>query len=113
MCKIIYTGTKLDSKFDIKDEISKKQKYGLIYKTQCPALNCDETYIGELGKRFSECIIDDSGRDDKSHLYEHVEKARDENVNIDHFKILLNSYVKHEILTLNVQEQSVSLKLFN
>ena len=60
-CKIIYTGTKLASKFNIKDEISKKQKHDLIYKAQCLDLNCDETYIGEIGKRFLERIINHSG----------------------------------------------------
>ena len=70
-CKIIYTRTKLASKFNIKDEISKKHKHDLIYKAQCPDLNCDETYIGEIGRRFSERIIDQSGRDGKSHLYLH------------------------------------------
>ena len=44
-CKIIYTGTKLASKFNIKDKISKEHKHDLIYKAQCPDLICDETYI--------------------------------------------------------------------
>ena len=126
-CKIIYTGTKLALKFNIKDEISKKHNYDLIYKAQCPDLNCDKTYIGEIGKRFSERIINHSGRDDKSHLYLHAEKTGHKNVNIDHFEILSNGYknnkfkrklgealhIKHERLTLNVQEQSVPLFLFN
>ena len=60
-------------------------------------------------------------------LYVHVEKTGHENVSIDHFEILSNGYknnkfkrkvaetlhIKHERPTLNVQEQSVSLKLFN
>ena len=91
-CEIIYTGTKLTSKFNIKDGISKKYKHDLIYKAQYLDLNCDETYIGEVGRRFSERIIDNSGRDDKSHLYEHEEKTGHENVNIDHFEILSNGY---------------------
>ena len=72
-CKIIYTGTNLAPLFYIKDKISKEHKHDLIYKVQCPNLNCDETYIGEIGWKFSESIIDHSGRDDKSHLYEHAE----------------------------------------
>ena len=39
-CKIIYTGTKLASIFYIKDKISKEHKHDLIYKVQCPDLNC-------------------------------------------------------------------------
>ena len=91
-CKIICTGTKLASKFHIKDKISKEHKHDLIYKAQCPDLYCDETYIGEIGRRFSERIIDHPGRDDKSHLYEYAEKTGNENVNIDHFEILSNGF---------------------
>ena len=125
-CKIVYTGTK-GSKLNIKDEIKKSHKYDSIYKAQCPDLNCDETYIGEIGRGFSEHIIDHSGRDDKPHLYLHAEKTGHKNVNIDHFEILSNGYksnkfkrklaearhIKHERPTLNVQEQSVPLLLFN
>ena len=81
----------------------------------------------KVGRRFSERIIDHSGHDDKSHFYEHAEKTGHGNVNIDHFEILLNGYrnnkfkrklaealhIKHERPTLNFQEQSVPLKLFN
>ena len=85
-CKIIYRGTKLASTFNIKDEITKKHKRDLIYKAQCLDLNRDETYIGEIGRRFLARIIDHSGRDDKSHLYVHAKKIGHENVNIDHFE---------------------------
>ena len=68
-----------------------------------------------------------SCRDDKLHLYAHAEKTGHENANIDNFEILLNGYknnkfkrrlaealhIKHERPTLNVQEQSMQLKLFN
>ena len=83
--------------------------------------------MGEIGRRFAERIIDHSVGDDNSHLYEHAEKTSHENVKIDHCEILSNGYknnkfkrklaealhIKHERPTLNVQEQSVPLKLFN
>ena len=126
-CKIIYVGTKLASKFNIKDKISKEHKHDLIYKAQYPDFSCNETYIGEIGRRFLERIKDHSGRDDKSHLYEYAEKTGHENVTIYHFEILSNGYknnkfkrrlaealhITDERLTLNVEEQSVPLKLFN
>ena len=76
---------------------------------------------------FSERIIDHSGHDDKSHLYKHAEKTDHGNVNIDHFEILSNGYrtnkfkrkleealhIKYERPSLNGQEQSVPLELFN
>ena len=65
-CKFIYTGTKLASKFNIKDKISKEHKHDLIYKAQCRNLNCDETYIGEIKRRFSELVVEPSNGDDKA-----------------------------------------------
>ena len=83
--------------------------------------------MGERLRKFSGCVIGHSGRDVKSQLYKHAEKTGHENVNIDYFEILSNGYknnkfkrklaealhIKHERPTLNVQEQSVPLKLFN
>ena len=37
-CKIVYNGTKLASKFNIKDKFSKKHKHDLIYKANVPIL---------------------------------------------------------------------------
>ena len=90
-------------------------------------LSFDEAHIGEIGRRLSERIIDHPGRDDKPHLDKHAEKTGHKNVNIDHFKIRSNSYksskfkrklaealhIKHERPTLNGEEQSGFLKLFN
>ena len=90
-------------------------------------LSFDEAHIGEIGRRLSERIIDHPGRDDKPHLDKHAEKTGHKNVNIDYFKILLNGYkssefkrkltealhIKHERPTLNGEEQSGLLKLFN
>ena len=56
-CKFIYTGTKLGPKFNIKYKISKKQKHDLIYKAQCPYLNCDETFIGEISSGSTSSIF--------------------------------------------------------
>ena len=119
---------KLASKFNIKNQISRKHKHDLIYKDQYPDLNCDMTYIGEVERGFPERVIDHPRRDDKSHLYEHAEKTGNENVNLDHFEVLSNGYknnnlkkqklaealyIKHERTPLNVQDELVTLKLFN
>ena len=54
----------LASKFNIKNKIS-KHKHDIICKVQCPDLNGDVTYIGEVGRKLLECIIGHSGRNDK------------------------------------------------
>ena len=76
---------------------------------------CDETYIGEIGSRFLERIINYFSSDDQSHLYEHAEETGHENVNIDHCEILSKCYknkfkskpaealdIKHERPTLDL-----------
>ena len=105
-CKIICTGRKLASKFNIKDKISKEHKHDLVYKAQCPDLNCDETYMGEMGRRFLERIIDNPGGDDNSHLYKHAEKTSHENVKIDHCEILSNGY-KNNKFKRNLQRHYI------
>ena len=118
MWKIIYTGKKLASKFNIKDEIGKNLEHDLIHKAQCPDLYCDTTYMGELERRFSQHIIV---------IISQTCMTRHENVNIDNFQILPIDYknnkfkrklaealhIKHERPTQNVQEQSLLIKLFN
>ena len=69
--KIINTGMKLASKFDIKDKISKTHKHDLIFKAHCSDLN-----IGEVGRRFSERIIHPSGLI-ISHIYMNTQKRLD------------------------------------
>ena len=61
-----------------------KKKHELIVKGQCCKIICDATYTGEVERRISERIMDHSGCDDKSHLYEHAEKSVKVNVDIDH-----------------------------
>ena len=43
-CKIIYNKTKLASKFNIKDEISKKRKHNLVYEAPFLDLTFDSAY---------------------------------------------------------------------
>ena len=66
----------------------------LFTKPNVPILAVTRQYIGEIGGRFSERVIDHSGRDDMSHLVEYAEKTRQKDVNIDHFEILSNGYKK-------------------
>ena len=37
-----------------KDKDSKLPKSGVIYRFKCPHINCQEEYIGELGRSFED-----------------------------------------------------------
>ena len=51
-----------------------------------------DSYIGETTRRLSERVIDQAGRDAKSHIVRHCLSSYHEKVNIKNFKILKLGY---------------------
>ena len=124
--KIIFTGTKLSSNFNIKDKTKIEHEHNLVYKVQCPAENCRETYVGETARRFIERIKDHQGRDHNSHFVKHSIEKSHEIADIKDFEILSKTHrynysrkiteallIKKIKPSLNTQEKSIPLKLFN
>ena len=125
--KVIYTGKKLGTNFTVKDRTKTEHEHNLIYKVTCPEPTCEATYVGEVSRRLSERIKDHSGRDQKSHVATHAMETGHKNVTKENFKIVAkdkrmsNYYVrttealviKREKPSLNAQEKSIPLKLFN
>ena len=125
--RIILTGTKLSSHFNIKYERNKQHKHDLVYFSRCPSTDCTDSYIGETARHLSERVMDHAGRDTKSHIVRHCLNSYHGTVNIENFKILNmaysnNSYkrriseglfAKQYRPSLNVQGSSVPLELFN
>ena len=60
---LVFTGTKLGTKFNIKDKTSKEYQNDLTYSVVCPDLNCNEGYNGETGRRLIERVHEHSGKD--------------------------------------------------
>lgn len=110
-----------------KGKNKKKLKCHLFYTEQSSEINCNATDVGEVGRWFSQHVEDHHGRGRKSHLVKHTRKIGHEYVNVDNFEILPSGYrnnrfkgklaealhIKHVKPILNVQEQSVPLKLLN
>ena len=125
--RITYTGQKLNSSFRIKDKIYEKQKHDLIYYTKCPEAFCKEDYLGETGRWIIERVANHAGKDKKSHLLKHALTQNYRDVDLGNMKIIDSSfhnnmlkrkisealYIKQYRPSLNSQEQSVELKLFN
>ena len=86
-----------------------------------------DNYLGESAGRISEGIIDHGSRDQKSHLFRHGVVNEYRNASYDDFKIIgsgfRNNTFKRKVAeallikelrpTLNIQEKSFELKLFN
>ena len=126
--KLIYTGTKMSTCFNIKDKTKTEHENGLVYKYKCQQTDCEATYIGETARRFSERIKDHCGRDHKSHVFLHTLETGHQEPTKEAFSIIsknnkLNNYfvrsvvesllIKRNRPKLNYQEKSFPLKLFN
>ena len=46
--QVIYTCTKLRSKFNIKDITKREHQHDLIYSVKCPSKTCDKSYNGKI-----------------------------------------------------------------
>ena len=109
---------------DVKFE-SKDKSYLLLLPYQED--NCSENYIRESGHRISERIINHNGRDQRSHIFKHSSEKCRQHFHTISFKIIGNGFknnsfkrkvseallIKQVKLSLNVQEKSIELKLFN
>ena len=54
--QLVYAGTKLRTKFYIKDKTKKEHHHDLTWSVKCPMKNCLESYNCETGRRIIEWI---------------------------------------------------------
>ena len=125
--RISFTGRKLGTKFQIKDLTKNQHERDLIYYGKCPEPNCDEDYLGETGRRRMERTADHCGKDKQFHLLKHALISSHPVVDLKDLKVIYKNYhgnkckrkisealyIKQYRPSLNAQEHSVQLKLFN
>ena len=120
-----FTGSKLSSThFQIKDKTEFEHNHDVFYLGTCTENNCSDNYVGESVRRISERITDHNGRDQNSRIFKHSCIKSHQNTDL---KIISsgfkNNYCRRKIgevllikqikPSLNVQEKSYQLKLFN
>ena len=125
--EITFTGKKLNSCFSLKDKTSFEHQHDLVYYVNCTEPSCRDNYVEETGRCIIERIKDHSDRGGASYMVKHNIETSHTDVNTAHFKIIdinfSNNKRKRKIAeylwikdlrpTLNVQEKSIPLKLFN
>ena len=89
---ITYQGTKLLSRFQVKDQTKFEHRNDVVYCCKCPENNCDDFYIGETDRRISERIIDHNKRDKNSHPLQHAQNKKHAYVWVNDFTILNSNY---------------------
>ena len=111
----------------MKDKTSFNHEHDIVYYANCPEESCRHGYLGESGKRVLEWVKDHNGRDTSSHILKHFVAANHQFLSCDDLRIIGRSYlnnkqkrkiaeallIKNLKSSLNVQEKSVALKLFN
>ena len=104
-----------------------QHKHDLVCYSKCPEPTCDKNYLGKTGRRIIERSADHCGKDKQLHLLRHALNNNHKTVDLKDFKIIDSSYhnnrfkrkisealyIKQYKPSLNTQEQSVQLKLFN
>ena len=73
---ITYQGTKLSSRFQVKDQTKFEHRNDVVYCCKYPENDCDDFYIGETDRRISERIIDHNKRDKNSHPLQHAQNKK-------------------------------------
>ena len=118
-------GTKLRSQFAIKGKTKFEHQNDFLFHAKCP--DCDNNYIGEVGKKLGECVCENTSKDHKSHMIKHSYEKEHKNVFSEDFHILGNGFPKYRFkrkisealfiqqlrLTLNTRDMSVPLKLLD
>ena len=121
---LVLTGTKLGTKFNIKDKTSKKHEHDLTYCAVCPDTNCNEENNVETGRRLIERLHDHSVKDVDLHVSKHSIETDHPTVTIDDSRVLRTGYcqkrfrrklsealfIKQNKAASNKQETSVPLK---
>ena len=89
---ITYQGTKLSSRFEVKDKTKFEHRNDVVYWCKCPENDCNDFYIGETARRISETIINHNKRDKNSHLLQHAQNKKHAYVWVNDFTILNSNY---------------------
>ena len=125
--EVAFKSTKLSSFFNVKDKINFEHNHDLIYHAKRPEPTCIDDYAGESACRITERIKNHNGKDHTLQVWNHSIEKSHKNVNTIDFKIVdknfNNNKLKRKIAealrikdlkpTLNTQEKSIQLKLFN
>ena len=130
---VSYTGETLGTCINVKNKTVFNHGHDIVYQAKCPEEPCPHDYVGESGRRVLEQVKDQNGRDTSSHILKDCVAADHQYASCDELKIVIRNYCnnkwKQEITeynfnniqliiknlkpSLNVQEKSVTLQLFN
>ena len=113
--------------FQVKDRIIFSHNHDIIYHCNCPENGCPDNYVAETARRISERMLNHIGKYSNSYLYKHSIDTGHQTLEISDYRIIESGYgnnwskwkiveailIKELKPTLNKQDKSMPLKLFN
>ena len=75
-CRVVQTGTKLATRFNIKDQVDGKHLSNFIYHHKCANKKCKDSYIGETARRRTLRTEEHGGKDKKSWIFKHSSRQK-------------------------------------
>ena len=125
MCRIVQTGTKLSTRFNIKDAVDKKHLSAFIYRRKCRNKKCKDSYVGETARRRTLRTEEHGGKDKNSWIFKHSSTTKHPRAKNEDFEVLASNYgdrrkrklaeamfIRDLKPTLNQQKESFKLALF-
>ena len=125
--KVVFTRSKLSSKFQVKDRTIVSHNHDIFYHANCQENGCPDNYAKETVRRISGRVLDHFGKDINSHLYKHLIETGYQTLEKSNYRIIGNGYgnnwnklklaealsIKELKPTLNKQDKWIPLKVFN
>ena len=93
--KVVFTGSKLSSKFQVKDTTIFSHNRDIICNGNCPENGCPNDYVGETARRISVRVLG------------HKEK-----ISIGIFKSTLSRFIKYSIEIHKIYKYSIKVIKF-
>ena len=123
--QIVQTGTKLSTRFNIKDKVDKNHLSNFIYRRKCRNKRCKDSYVGETARRRTVRTGEHGGKDKNSWIFKHSSKTKHPRAKDEDFEILATNYgdrrkrklaeamfIRDLKPSLNKQKESFKLALF-
>ena len=88
--KVAFTGSKLSSKFQVKNRTIFSHNHNIIYHGSCPENVCPNNYVRETARRIYQRMLDHTGKDINSHLYKHSIETGHQTLEISDSRIIGN-----------------------
>ena len=124
--RIVYTPSKLGTRFQVKDKTKLAHQHNVCYHIDCANKKCPSCYTGQTRCRILKRTLQHNSKDNASHMLQHSKETKHRRVTLDNVTILGKGYrsnfkrrisealfIKEKKPDLNKQKDAYKLKLFN